>query len=90
MAQKLSDKKLAVLGTGKLGGILLRAYLKQELFSPKREVIIMRQPSAGLLPERYIPDTTRARNELGLTQKVTLEQAIQATLQWYSHFKMHL
>jgi pyrroline-5-carboxylate reductase len=36
MANKLSDKKLAVLGTGKLGGILLRAYLKQELFSPQR------------------------------------------------------
>jgi pyrroline-5-carboxylate reductase len=36
MAQKLADKKLAVLGAGKLGGILLRAYLKQELFSPKR------------------------------------------------------
>jgi pyrroline-5-carboxylate reductase len=36
MANKLADKKLAVLGTGKLGGILLRAYLKQELFSPKR------------------------------------------------------
>jgi pyrroline-5-carboxylate reductase len=35
MALKLSDKKLAVLGTGKLGGILLRAYLKQEIFSPK-------------------------------------------------------
>jgi pyrroline-5-carboxylate reductase len=35
-AHKLSYKKLAVLGTGKLGGILLRAYLKQELFSPKR------------------------------------------------------
>src|SRR5258708_39462609 len=35
-AHKLSDKKLAVLGTGKLGGVLLRAYLKQELFSPKR------------------------------------------------------
>jgi pyrroline-5-carboxylate reductase len=34
--QKLSDKRLAVLGTGKLGGILLRAYLKQELFAPKR------------------------------------------------------
>ncbi len=36
MALKLSDKKLAVLGAGKLGGILLRAYLKQRLFSPKR------------------------------------------------------
>ena len=36
MTQKLSDGKLAVLGAGKLGGILLRAYLKQGLFAPKR------------------------------------------------------
>jgi len=36
MSKKLADKKLAVVGAGKLGGILLRAYLKQELFSPKR------------------------------------------------------
>jgi pyrroline-5-carboxylate reductase len=36
MSKKLSEKKLAVLGTGKLGGILLRAYLKQGLFSPRR------------------------------------------------------
>jgi pyrroline-5-carboxylate reductase len=33
MPHKLTEKKLAVLGTGKLGGILLRAYLKQGLFS---------------------------------------------------------
>jgi len=32
MSRELSDKKLAVLGAGKLGGILLRAYLKQGLF----------------------------------------------------------
>ena len=36
MARKLSGQKLAVLGAGKLGGILLRAYLKQKLFSPNR------------------------------------------------------
>jgi pyrroline-5-carboxylate reductase len=36
MTIKLSDKKLAVLGAGKLGGILLRAYLKQGLFNAKR------------------------------------------------------
>ena len=36
MSLKLSDKKLVVLGAGKLGGILLRAYLKQGLFLPKR------------------------------------------------------
>ena len=35
MTKKLTDKKLAVLGTGKLGGILLRAYLKKNLFAPK-------------------------------------------------------
>jgi pyrroline-5-carboxylate reductase len=35
MNENLSDKKLAVLGTGKLGGILLRAYLKQGLFKPR-------------------------------------------------------
>src|SRR5215831_340517 len=36
MTTKLSDQKLAVLGAGKLGGILLRAYLKQGLFKPKQ------------------------------------------------------
>src|SRR5438552_280868 len=36
MALKLSDRKLAVLGAGKLGGILLRAYLKQGLLNAKR------------------------------------------------------
>src|SRR5215469_16832989 len=35
MTRNLSDKKLAVLGAGKLGGILLRAYLKQGLFRAK-------------------------------------------------------
>lgn len=42
MTIKLSDKNLAVLGTGKLGSILLRAYLKQGLFSPKRVTCTVR------------------------------------------------
>jgi pyrroline-5-carboxylate reductase len=36
MSLKLSGKKLAVLGAGKLGGILLRVYLKEGLFSANR------------------------------------------------------
>jgi pyrroline-5-carboxylate reductase len=36
MTRELSDKKLAVLGAGKLGGILLRSYLKQGLFDARR------------------------------------------------------
>jgi pyrroline-5-carboxylate reductase len=34
MAQKLKRKKVAVLGTGKLGGILLQAWLKAGLLTP--------------------------------------------------------
>jgi pyrroline-5-carboxylate reductase len=42
MPNKLSNKNLAVLGAGKLGGILLRAYLKQGLFTPKRVTATVR------------------------------------------------
>ena len=42
MATKLTDKQLAVLGTGKLGGILLRAYLQQVLFAPQRVSITVK------------------------------------------------
>ena len=34
MSNPLSNKRLAVLGAGKMGGILLRAFLKQELVPP--------------------------------------------------------
>lgn len=42
MTTKLTEKNLAVLGTGKLGGILLRAYLKQVLFAPHRVAATVR------------------------------------------------
>src|SRR5258708_16618556 len=59
-AQKLSDKKLAVLGTGKLGGILLRAYLKQELFSPKRVTATVKhtEKASALAKELGVSVTT--------------------------------
>jgi len=59
-AHKLSDQKLAVLGTGKLGGILLRAYLKQELFSPKRVTATVKhsEKAAALAKELGVSVTT--------------------------------
>src|ERR1700745_1168966 len=62
-AQKLSDKKLAVLGTGKLGGILLRAYLKQELFSPKRVTATVKhnEKASALAKELGVFVTTENR-----------------------------
>jgi pyrroline-5-carboxylate reductase len=61
MAQKkLSEKKLAVLGTGKLGGILLRAYLKHELFSPKHVTATVKhaEKAAALAKDLGISVTT--------------------------------
>src|SRR5256886_16808767 len=62
-AHKLSDKKLAVLGTGKLGGILLRAYLKQELFSPKRVTATVKhtEKALALAKELGVSVTTEKR-----------------------------
>src|SRR5437899_9174204 len=62
-AQKLADKKLAVLGTGKLGGILLRAYLKQELFPPKRVTATVKhsEKAAALGKELGVAVTTENR-----------------------------
>ena len=36
ISKKLWNKRLAVLGAGKIGGILLRAFLEQKLVQPKR------------------------------------------------------
>ncbi len=63
MSSKLSDKKLAVLGAGKLGGILLRAYLKQGLFVSNRVVATVKHPekAAALAKELGIAVTTDNR-----------------------------
>jgi pyrroline-5-carboxylate reductase len=63
MATKLSEKNLAVLGTGKLGGILLRAYLKQGLFSGKRVRATVRheEKAAKLAKELGVKVTTDNR-----------------------------
>lgn len=67
MTQKLGDKKLAVLGVGKLGGILLRAYLKQELFSQKRVTATVAHPEKA----------AALTKELGVTVKTENRKAMQ-------------
>lgn len=45
------------------------------------KVRILSEPGAGPAP-RYIPDTRRARSELGLEQTIALDDAIARTLAW--------
>ena len=63
MSPKLSDKKLAVLGAGKLGGILLRAFLKQGLFVSNRVIATVKhaERTAALAKELGIAVTTDNR-----------------------------
>jgi pyrroline-5-carboxylate reductase len=63
MTTILQDKHLAVLGTGKLGSILLRAYLKQGLFSPKLVTCTVRheEKAATLAVELGVSGSTNNR-----------------------------
>lgn len=42
-------------------------------------------PLADLIPDRYVPSTLRAREELGLVQSIGLDQAIWKTYLWNLH-----
>jgi pyrroline-5-carboxylate reductase len=63
MPLKLLDKKLAVLGAGKLGGILLRAYLKQGLFKTKNVTATVKhgEKAAALAKELGVSVTSDNR-----------------------------
>jgi pyrroline-5-carboxylate reductase len=63
MNENLGDKKLAVLGTGKLGGILLRAYLKQGLFKPRNVTATVKhsEKAAKLAKEMGVSVSTENR-----------------------------
>ena len=63
MPLKLSEKKLAVLGAGKLGGILLRAYLKQGLFKAKHVTATVKhgEKAAALAKELGVSVTSDNR-----------------------------
>jgi pyrroline-5-carboxylate reductase len=63
MTKNLVDKKLAVLGAGKLGGILLRAYLKQGVFAPENVAATVKhgEKAASLQKELGVSVTTENR-----------------------------
>jgi dTDP-glucose 4,6-dehydratase len=46
-------------------------------------VQIAQRPRPGDLPKRYVPDTSRARTELGLSLRVDLDEAVRRTLAFH-------
>jgi nucleoside-diphosphate-sugar epimerase len=54
-----------------------------EALSPGVQVEIARDAVPGLPPERYVPSTQSARDELGLREHVDLQDAIRRTARWH-------
>jgi nucleoside-diphosphate-sugar epimerase len=48
-------------------------------------VSIARRAPDGVVPARYVPSVTRARNELGLYSHIALDDAIARTGHWHRH-----
>ncbi len=73
------------VGSDKAYTIAELAHIVAENFSSRPAVKIMELPKLGAVLERYIPDVSRAREELGLVARTDLKQAIQATINWSSY-----
>ncbi len=50
--------------------------------SPETEIQVAREPVPGVLPPRYVPSVKRARNELGLSEMIAVEESIRRTARW--------
>ena len=52
--------------------------------TPPVEVLVEGRPAPDKPVHRYVPSTARARDELGLTQRVSMTDAIARTIAWHS------
>jgi dTDP-glucose 4,6-dehydratase len=52
-------------------------------FAPAPAVEIRGKPSPGVPPDRYVPDVSRARTELGLAPWTSMREGIEKTIAWH-------
>ncbi|MEI6209108.1 MAG: NAD(P)-dependent oxidoreductase [Desulfuromonadales bacterium] len=56
-------------------------------FSPSLSVAVAGCPESGKKPERYVPNIMRAVNELGLSVRIPLKEALLRTISWHADGK---
>jgi nucleoside-diphosphate-sugar epimerase len=66
------------------------ASLVANAFEPKVQVKIIQKPDSSQIPERYIPDIMRAREDLHLVPKLGLVESIQKTIHFYQRLTNEL
>lgn len=71
------------IGGGKVVSIRELAENVSQCFSPRLNVITARQPEDGKKAEQYVPDISRAQEELGLCVRISIKEALQRTIAWH-------
>lgn len=61
-----------------------------QAFDPAPPVQILTPPDPNKLPERYIPDVSKAAQKLSLDTQVSLASSIQKTINWYKRSGKYL
>jgi len=56
-----------------------------EVLCPGARIEVAGQPDPSRPPARYVPSTRRAREELGLAERVSLREALRRTAAWHRH-----
>jgi dTDP-glucose 4,6-dehydratase len=51
--------------------------------SPGMRIEIAIRPTTGVPPQRYVPRTSRAEQDLGLQARIPLEEGVLRTLEWH-------
>jgi nucleoside-diphosphate-sugar epimerase len=60
------------------------AHAVAKRFASVPPVSILGMPAPGQAPSRYVPDTARARTELGLRSVIDLDEALTRTVRWHT------
>jgi nucleoside-diphosphate-sugar epimerase len=71
------------VGSANVVSIAEAAHLVAASFDPRPAVEIAKTPVPGRPAQRYLPDCRRARDELGLRERVGLSEGIRRTVRWH-------
>ncbi|MCE3252760.1 MAG: hypothetical protein K0Q67_1780, partial [Cellvibrio sp.] len=70
------------LGSGQAVSIKALAETVSDIIYGENKVTIARQPTANAPIQQYVPNVSKAQQELGLAQYTDLASAIQKTIAW--------